>query len=369
MSTSVTSPSAVSAPNATAPSTKRGDANMSGQNLLSRILIGGIATLILITFLMPLGYMFTTGLKSNEQMSDPNAPVLWPFSQAPFDFEGELLPIYQVPTDSGMRELAAVKKTRAETTFIDPANPAAGAILWQGNWRTLDPVYFPDAQWGNFRKAWDELNFPLLFRNTLLISLIGTFGAVFSSVFVAYAFARFDFQAKNILFMILIGTIILPVQATLIPMYIIFAKIGWTNTFLPLIVPHFFANAYNVFLLRQYFLQIPRALDEAAMIDGANPLEVLMKIILPNSVPALAAVSLFHFFFAWNDFFSPLIYLVSRPELWPLSVGLQKFNSLYGREPSLIQAGALITLVLPVLVFFLAQRVFMQGVVFSGVEK
>jgi multiple sugar transport system permease protein len=186
---------------------------------------------------------------------------------------------------------------------------------------------------------------------------------------VAYAFARFDFQAKNILFMILIGTIILPVQATLIPMYIIFAKIGWTNTFLPLIVPHFFANAYNVFLLRQYFLQIPRALDEAAMIDGANPLEVLMKIILPNSVPALAAVSLFHFFFAWNDFFSPLIYLVSRPELWPLSVGLQKFNSLYGREPSLIQAGALITLVLPVLVFFLAQRVFMQGVVFSGVEK
>ena len=125
----------------------------------------------------------------------------------------------------------------------------------------------------------------------------------------------------------------------------------------------------RVFLLRQYFLQIPRALDEAAMIDGANPFQILTKIIIPNSVPALAAVSLFHFFFAWNDFFSPLIYLVSKPELWPLSVGLQKFNSLYGREPNLIQAGALITLILPVLVFFLAQRVFMQGVVFSGVEK
>jgi len=161
----------------------------------------------------------------------------------------------------------------------------------------------------------------------------------------------------------------LPVQATLIPTYILFSRIGWTNTFLPLIVPHFFANAYNVFLLRQYFLQIPRELDEAAMIDGANPLRILFSVILPQSIPALTAVSLFHFFFAWNDFFTPLVYLVSRPQLWPLSVGLQKFNALYGRQPNMIQAGALITLVVPVVVFFLAQRVFMRGIVFTGVDK
>lgn len=339
------------------------------RRVLNTIVLGSVAALVLLTFLMPLGYMFTTGLKSTAQMSDPNAPVLWPFSQATFMFEGESLPIYKVPTEEGIQNLAAVKKTRVATTFIDPANPQGDTVVWKGNWRTLDPVYFADAQWNNFIKAWNDLDFPLLFRNTLIIALFGTFGAVISSVFVAYGFARFEFRGKNVLFMILIGTIILPVQATLIPMYIIFARIGWTNTFLPLIVPHFFANAYNVFLLRQYFLQIPRALDEAAMIDGANPLQILFKVILPNSVPALAAVSLFHFFFAWNDFFSPLIYLVSKPELWPLSVGLQKFNSLYGREPNMIQAGALITLVLPVLVFFLAQRVFMQGVVFSGVEK
>ena len=339
------------------------------RNLLSRTLIGGLAMIVLLSFLMPLGYMFSTGLKTKEQMSDPNAPVLWPFSQQTFTYNGEELPVYQVPIDNRTVNLAAVKKTRVATTFIDPADPDAGVFIWEGNWRTLEPAYFPDAQWSNFQKAWNELNFPLLFRNTLIIAVLGTLGAVTSSVFVAYGFARFDFRGKNFLFMLLIGTIILPVQATLIPTYIIFARIGWTNTFLPLIVPHFFANAYNVFLLRQYFLQIPRALDEAAMIDGANPFQILTKIIIPNSVPALAAVSLFHFFFAWNDFFSPLIYLVSKPELWPLSVGLQKFNSLYGREPNLIQAGALITLILPVLVFFLAQRVFMQGVVFSGVEK
>jgi len=344
-------------------------ANMRQQNLIERILISGLAVFVLLIFLMPLGYMFTTGLKSDVQMSDPKAPVWWPFSQQTFTYNGETLPVYKVPTDAGVQQLAAVKKTRVATTFVDPANPAAGEIVWEGNWRTLEPAYFPDAQWNNFLKAWNELNFPLLFRNTLIIAIAGTLGAVISSVFVAYGFARFNFTGKNALFMILIGTIILPVQATLIPTYIVFARIGWTNTFLPLIVPHFFANAYNVFLLRQYFMQIPRELDEAAMIDGANPLQILLRIIVPNSVPALAAVSLFHFFFAWNDFFSPLIYLVSRPELWPLSVGLQKFNALYGREPNMIQAGALITLILPVAVFFMAQRIFMQGIVFSGVEK
>ena len=275
-----------------------------------------------------------------------------------------------MPTpNGGTQELAALQKTRTQTTFIDPQNPEAGQFIWEGNWRTLEPVYERDAQWQNFQQAWNDLNFPLLFRNTLIIAIFGTLGAVASSVFVAYGFARFDFKGKNALFMILIATIVLPIQATLVPTFILFSRIGWTNTFLPLIVPHYFANAYNVFLLRQYFLQIPRDLDEAAAIDGANPLRIFWSVILPQSVPALTAVILFHFFFAWNDFFAPLIYLVSKPELWPLSVGLQKFNALSGRQPNLIQAGALITLALPVVIFFLAQRVFMRGIVFSGVEK
>jgi len=340
------------------------------RNLLSKASVTGVALLILLLFLAPLGYMFTTAIKSDTQMSDPNAPPIWPQSRVTFNYEGQDLDVYQVPVPSGgTRDLAALEKTRTQTTFIDPEAPEAGEFIWEGNWRTLDPVYFPDAQWQNFSKAWNDLNFPLLFRNTLIIAIFGTFGAVASSVLVAYGFARFDFKGKNALFMILIATIVLPIQATLVPTFILFSRIGWTNTFLPLIVPVYFANAYNVFLLRQYFMQIPRDLDEAASIDGANPLRIFWSVILPQSVPALTAVILFHFFFAWNDFFAPLIYLVSKPELWPLSVGLQKFNALYGRQPNLIQAGALITLALPVVVFFLAQRVFMRGIVFSGVEK
>jgi multiple sugar transport system permease protein len=340
------------------------------RDLLNRILVTGIALFILIAFIMPLGYMFTTGIKSTDQMNDPNTSPFWPQSPKTIEYEGEQLEVYQVPFEDGMRELAAVKKTRKVTTFIDPDNPEAGLIEWEGNWRKdLVPVYYADPKWENFKTAWEELDFPLLFRNTLIIAVTGTLGAVGSSILVAYGFSRFDFRGRNALFMVLIATIILPMQATLIPTYIVFQRIGWVNTFLPLIVPHFFANAYNVFLLRQYFLQIPRDLDQAAMIDGAGPFRILISVILPQSLPAITAVSLFHFFFAWNDFFGPLIYLVSAPELWPLSVGLQRFNATYGRMPNLIQTGALITLVLPVIIFFVAQRVFMQGIVFSGVEK
>jgi len=340
------------------------------REILNKILVTGIGVFILIVFLAPLGYMVTTAIKSTNQMNDPTAPWYWPSSRRTFEYQGKTLEIYLVPTESGVRELAALKKTRTGVTFVDPAAPDPVPIEWTGNWRTdLEPAYTPDPQWHNFADAWEQLKFPRLFLNTLIIAGFGTLGAVGSSVFVAYGFSRFNFRGKSALFLVLVATIILPVQVTLIPTYIMFSRIGWTNTFLPLIVPHFFANAYNVFLLRQYFMGIPRDLDEAAMIDGANPLRVLISVILPQSVPAMTAVCLFHFFFAWNDFFTPLVYLVSKPDLWPLSVGLQNFNALYGRQPNLIQTGALITLVFPVVIFFLAQRVFMQGIVFSGVEK
>jgi multiple sugar transport system permease protein len=339
------------------------------RELINKILVTSIAVFVLTTFVAPLGYMFTTALKSTDQMGDSGAPWYWPYSRKTIEYQGQDLEIYLVPIDGVIRELAILKKTTTETTFVDPADLSAEPIVWEGNWRKLSPVYVSDPQWQNFLEAWEQLEFPLLFKNSMLIAGFGTFGAVLSSILVAYGFARFEFRGKNLMFLILIATIILPIQATLIPTYLVFAKIGWTNTLLPLIVPHFFANGYNVFLLRQYFMQIPRELDEAAMIDGANPLQILFQVLIPQSIPAITAVSLFHFFFAWNDFFTPLVYLASSPELWPLSVGLQKFNALYGRLPNLIQTGALVTLVLPVTIFFFAQRIFMQGIVFTGVEK
>jgi multiple sugar transport system permease protein len=167
----------------------------------------------------------------------------------------------------------------------------------------------------------------------------------------------------------LTGTIILPGQVTLIPTYALYSRIGWVGTFLPLIVPHFFANAYNVFLLRQYFMSIPKDVDEAAKLDGAGPLRTLLSVILPQSIPVLVAVVLFHFVFAWNDYFSPLIYLSGKPDLQPISVAIQLYNQTYTFEPYMIQATAIMGLALPVIIFFLGQGAFMRGVVAPSIGK
>jgi multiple sugar transport system permease protein len=161
----------------------------------------------------------------------------------------------------------------------------------------------------------------------------------------------------------------LPSAVTLIPTYFIFLQIGWVGTWLPLIVPAFFSWGTNVFLMRQFFMTIPRELDEAAMIDGASPFRVYASIILPQSIPAITAVSLFHFFYAWNDFFGPLIYLAGNPDKFPISVGLTAFNNLYSQSTNLIQAASIISAIIPVIIFIFAQRWFMQGVVITGVEK
>ena len=339
------------------------------RRLLGKTSTTFLALFVLALFLGPLGYMITHGFKDVSQITDPQSPKLYPASRRVYVYEGKEYPIYEVPTEDGFQEWALFKKGREESEFIDPANPEAGPILWEGRWRTLTPAWELDPKWENFATAWRMINFTRLFRNTFIIAITSTIGTVVSSIFVAYGFSRFDFRGKDVLFIVLIATIILPFQATLIPTYIFFSRIGWTNTLLPLIVPHFFSNAYNVFLLRQYFMTIPRELDEAAMIDGASPLRVLFSVIIPQSIPAITAVSLFHFFWAWNDFFAPLVYLAGKRDLHPISVGIQQFNALYGREPHLIQTSALIAMILPVTIFFLAQRIFMQGIVFTGVEK
>ncbi len=319
-------------------------------------------------FLVPFVYMITTALKDKAQLSDPSAP-LWPADGAVYSYQGQDYPIYEVPTEGGVREWALVQKGREESAFVDPGAPDAGLITWQGRWRTLERTWSLAPRWDNFPTAWNLINFPQLLRNTIAIAVLGSIGTLISSIAVAWGFARYKIPGSRILFLILIATIILPRQVTLVPTYALFSKIGWVGTWLPLIVPHFFANAYNVFLLRQFFMTIPRDMDEAAMIDGASPLQTLVRVILPQSIPAITAVALFHFFFAWNDFFEPLIYLSSRPDLQPVSIGLYAFNFTYDRDPQFIQATALMGLALPVLLFFLAQRAFMGGVVVTGVEK
>lgn len=338
------------------------------RDLVVKLLITSVALVLLLMYLMPLGYSIVTSLMTRTQASDVQAPLL-PSTRVTFEYEGRAYDVLRVPIDGDTRSLALVRPGRASSVFVDPDDPEAGEITWEGSWRTLDPVYELGLRWDNYPRAFQFINFLQLLRNTLMYAGITTVAATFSAAIVAYGFARFRFPGKGLLFMVLISTIFLPMQVTLVPTYAIFYQLGWVGTWLPLIVPTFFANAYNVFLLRQYFLTIPTELEEAARVDGAGPIRTFVSIILPQAVPALIAVSLFHFFFAWNDFFGPLIYLAGSQDLQPISVGLFRFNGLYSSEPQLIQAASIMTMLLPLVIFFFAQRFFMQGVVITGVDK
>lgn len=359
---------------------------------ISSVLLTGLGLVVLAIFLMPLLYGVVTSLKTDNQITMLGAPW-WPASPRTFTYEGRTYDIFRVVecdaegnpipwgTDPNNMHIsncflggrthdwALVTPRRENAEFLDPENPEAGLILWEGRWRTLERDWYFDAQWDNYLKAWNAINFPQLLANTLFYAVITTIAVVGSSALVAYGFARFPIPRKNFLFLIVMATIILPGAVTLIPTYTIFNRLGWVGTWLPLIVPAFFANAYNIFLLRQFFLSIPREMEEAATIDGAGPLRTFISVIVPQSVPALVAAGLFHFFFAWNHFFEPLVYLAGNPSRYPISVGLTAFNNLYSQQTNMIQAASLISAVLPLLVFLMAQRVFLQGIVFTGVDK
>jgi multiple sugar transport system permease protein len=338
------------------------------RNRITAVLITTLTLAILVIFLTPLVYGIVTALKTDSQFSKVGAPW-WPATEAQYEYEGKTYDMYRVPIDGEIKDLALIVKGRDRSQFVDPDNLEAGLIVWDGVWRQLERDWEFDPQWGNFVKAWHTIKFPRLLGNTLMYAGITTFGAVLSASLVAYGFARFRIPKKNVLFMLMLSTVILPGAVTLIPTYFVFLRIGWVGTWLPLIVPAFFSWGTNVFLIRQFIMSIPRDLDEAAMMDGANPLQIFFSVILPQAKPALTAVALFHFFWAWNEFFGPLIYLAGHPEKFPITVGLTAFNRLYSQSTNLIQAAALITAVIPLIVFFFAQRYFMQGVVITGVEK
>jgi multiple sugar transport system permease protein len=347
---------------------ERARRDAASRKLILRTMLTSVTLVVLLLYLMPLGYSIVTSLSSKGHVNDVQSPVL-PSARVQFSYQGQAYDVVEVPFDGETRELALVRRGRAASTFVDPADPAAGEIEWQGSWRTLPPVYELDFRWENYPRAFRFINFFQLLRNTLMYAVITTIAATSSAAIVAYGFARFNFPFKGVLFMLLISTIILPSQATLVPQYAVFFRLGWVGTWLPLIIPTFFANAYNVFLLRQYFLTIPTEIEEAARVDGAGPIRTFISVILPQAVPALIAVSLFHFFFAWNDFFGPLIYLAGSQDLLPISVGLFRFNGLYSSEPQLIQAASIMTMIIPLTIFFFAQRFFLQGVVITGVDK
>jgi multiple sugar transport system permease protein len=327
-----------------------------------------IVVVILAAFLSPILRAVFVSLKTPEQVGQLDAPQ-YPATLQTFDLDGKTYDVYQVPINGGLQSLALIKKGRDSSQFVDPSNAAAGLITWQGSWRSLERAWTFSPQWSNYATVWDQIEYPRLLFNTIALALIGMVGTVISCTLVAYGFARFRFPGRGLLFTILIATIFLPYAVTIIPTYTFFLKLGWVGTWLPLLVPTFFANAYDVFLLRQYLLTIPREMDEAAAIDGAGPFRTLRSVIIPQAWPAIIAVAIFHIVYAWNDFLAPLIYLSTKPDLQPLAVGLAHFNTLHYRNQAFIQAGTLMTMIIPILIFLVFQRFFTRGIVISGVEK
>jgi multiple sugar transport system permease protein len=219
----------------------------------------------------------------------------------------------------------------------------------------------------NYPVALTRINFPLALRNSLIYALPAVVGTVASCSLVAYGFARIRWPGRDVVFVVLLATMMLPGQVTFIPLYVIFAKLGWVGTFLPLLVPTFLGNPFFIFLLRQFFLGIPAELSDAARIDGASELRILAQVIVPLSWPALITVGLFTFIDKWTDFFGPLIYL-QDPNLQPLSLAVQTFQSAHKTDwPLSMAASVAITMPL-VVIYFLAQRKFIEGIQLTGLK-
>lgn len=230
------------------------------------------------------------------------------------------------------------------------------------------PQWFPNPiAFSNFAELMDTAPVLHWVRNTVVVAFLGTIFYTASSVLAAYGFARHPFPGSRVIFFVVLATMMMPGHITIIPRFILFRELGWLDTLLPLIVPTLFGSAFYIFLLRQFFLTIPRDLDEAAELDGANTLQILWDILLPLARPAVVTVALFAFIEQWSDFLEPFIYL-SSPENLTLQVGLRWFSTQYGTQFHLMMAGSVLAMAPVVILFFFAQKQFIQGITLTGLK-
>lgn len=230
------------------------------------------------------------------------------------------------------------------------------------------PLWIPsELIWSNFQKPFAVFSFTRWFLNTAIIAVLSMIGTTLTASMTGFSFARLRFPLRDFLFIVVLATMILPEHIRMIPNYLLYTRLGWVDTFLPLIVPNWFAPAFFVFLLRQFFLTIPRDYDDAAYIDGCNPMSLFWRIHLPLSLPALGVVNIFQLTFIWNDFINPLIYLHKEPQ-FTVALGLRLFQGRMSNNMQDLMAASLLAVLPTLIIFFFAQRYFVQGIVVSGVK-
>lgn len=305
-------------------------------------------------FLVPFAWMLSTSLKTADRIMV--YPPEWIPRQVDFTWNSPDAPI---PIDPPLVEN---RDGKAQIRM-----PGTSDIRWvpaSSITRTLRIA----PQWSNYKETWRTVPFALFFKNTLILAVLVVIGTTISASIVAFGFSRITFPGREALFMLMLSTMMLPGIVTMIPSYILFRELGWIDTLKPLWVPAFFGGgAFNVFLLRQFFRTIPKELDEAAIMDGASWWQVFWRVLLPLCGPAMTTVALFAFIGAWKDFMGPLIYINSL-EKQTLELGLQTFQTLYGTHWELMMAGAVIVVLPLIVIFFLGQRVFIQGIVMTGLK-
>ncbi|MBM4427199.1 MAG: carbohydrate ABC transporter permease [Chloroflexi bacterium] len=347
------------------------------RSLFISTLSHGLIIFVGMFFAVPFLWMLLTSFKSDKDVF--HTPPRWlPHDAVRVEINGEEYPIYNVKTEDGVKQYAALKIESGVAYFVDPAYPdvVIPTKLQQGTERVAELVEEVSFRWQNFPDAMNRgsrpgvgASFWVYFRNSLVIAFFMIVGTLVSNTPVAYAFARLKFPGRDVLFVIVLATMMLPFQVTMIPVYLLFNDtLGWGDTFLPLIIPAFFANAWDVFLLRQFFRTIPEEMCDAARVDGASEWQIFTQIVLPISTPVLATITVFTFLYAWNDFTGPLLFLNS-PRNFTMALGLQDFqgqNIIIWNQ--LMAAATVFTL--PIIVaFFFAQKTFIQGIKLTGSKE
>ncbi|MEV8099560.1 carbohydrate ABC transporter permease [Kitasatospora sp. NPDC085879] len=243
-------------------------------------------------------------------------------------------------------------------TSVMSDRQALTSDLWPTSWH-----------WGNYAQVWRTPGFLTWWRNSLLYAGLGTLLTVVSSLPVAYALAKFRFRGRRLALMAVVSMMMLPPQVTVIPMYLFWAKqLHLTGSLWPLVVPMAFGDAFSIFLLRQFLLTVPNEYLEAARIDGCGDVRTLLRVVLPMARPAIAAVALFQFFYCWNDYFGPQIYASENPGAWTLSYGLESFKGAHHTDWNLTMAATLLVMAPVIILFFFAQKAFIEGVTLTGVK-
>jgi multiple sugar transport system permease protein len=235
--------------------------------------------------------------------------------------------------------------------------------------QALSPRLWPEPfAWGNFIDVFETAPLWKWAFNSFLYASLGTLGLLVSSIPVAYAFSRLRWRGRDAVFLIVLVALMLPPQVTVVPLYVMWAKLDLVGSLWPLILPNWFGDAFAIFLLRQFFLTIPQEYIDAARVDGCGELRILLTVVLRLAKPAIAAVALFSILYTWNDFFLPLLYLSDNPDNWVASIGLSQFRSLHQVQWNLVMAATLLVMLPVIILFFLAQKAFVQGVTLTGVK-